>query len=91
MQQFGRLDEAGLVGLLQHLLSVSHEAAVLQHALVLLHLSPQTLHPQTPALLDAALHLRPALLKRLQQTLEVFVSTSLGELTVLLRSERGTI
>lgn len=38
MQLFGRLHEAGLVRLLQHLLSVAHQTTVLQHALVLLHL-----------------------------------------------------
>lgn len=32
------LHEAGLIRLLQHLLGVAHEPAVLQHALVLLHL-----------------------------------------------------
>lgn len=38
VQLFGGLHEAGLVRLLQHLLSVAHQTTVLQHALVLLHL-----------------------------------------------------
>lgn len=38
VQLLGRLHEAGLVRLLQHLLSVAHQTTVLQHALVLLHL-----------------------------------------------------
>lgn len=42
VQLLGRLHEARLVGLLQHLLSVAHQPAVLQHALVLLHLARAT-------------------------------------------------
>lgn len=38
MQLFSSLHEAGLVRLLQHLLSVANQTTVLQHALVLLHL-----------------------------------------------------
>lgn len=86
MQQFGCLNEAGLVSLLQHLLGISHEAAVLQHALILLHLSPEPVHAQVPGLLDGPQHLSLSLLKGLEETLKVFVGPSLCELPVFLRS-----
>lgn len=38
VQLFCSLHKTGLIRLFQHLLRVTHESAVLQHALVLLHL-----------------------------------------------------
>lgn len=73
VQQFGRLDKAGLIGLLQHLLSVSHKATVLQHALVLLHLGPEPVHSQGSGLSHAAQHLSPPLRQGLEEPLKVFV------------------
>lgn len=86
VQQFGCLNEAGLVGLLQHFLCVSHEAAVLQHALILLHLTTEPVHTQVPGLLDGPQHLGLSLLKGLEETLKVFVGLSLCELPIFLRS-----
>lgn len=84
MQLLGSLNKAGLVRLLENLLGITHQAAVLQHALVLVHLAPKLVQTPRPRLLDGPQHLKLPLLEGLEQSLKVLVGPTLRQLAFLL-------
>ena len=88
VQLLGGLHEARLVGLLEHLVRVPHQARVVQHGAVLLQLQPQFAQPLLPPLLHAAQQRRPLLLQRLAQRLQQPRRLLAGLGAVLLREPR---
>lgn len=90
VQLLGSLDKAGVVGLLQHLLGVTHHARVLQHGLVLLDLAVQAGQPLLLALLDRLQQGRPLLLQHGAQPLDQLRHLLLGLRAVHLPSTAGS-